>query len=1000
MQKDLSFIEVQFPVSKISKESYKERKAGQSQTLTGLGKWWGRKPLILVRSTILGLLMPATDNPLKDREIYLKILCMDNKGLHARINKPIKDITVIENLTLEEVQKYFEVPQNLFSSDIPQNKLLKHALKQNIAILEWKKTLSKTEKQEAILRAFDNMGYDQKLEYCLRPEEIELTDKETWNDINQHLDTNAANLQELIQQLGFKRFGKIPTIGDCFAGGGSIPFEAARMGLPVYASDLNPLAGLLTWSALNILSLPVDEIKKLKDFQEKVFDKVAEQVEEWQIEKNEDGWLAKYYLYCTETVCPECKTKVPLAPSWWVSKKTNTVALLKHNAQNNNFDIEIIQNATQAQIIQAESLITVKNNSLWCPACNKETPIAVLRHDDVDENKNPIYGLRRWEQEEFLPRPDDVFQERLYCIKYLEKNERKTWEQFLKKPAPATDATYGKIHYIAPTYQDLQREHKVINLLKERFSIWQEKGYIPSSKIEVGEKTDEPVRTRGWQYWHQLFNPQQLLINGLYSEKLDELSINRIEKISGLISIHRIIDYNSKLSIWNNTKDHGVNTFSNQSLNPVYNYLGRGISALYTSIIFDLNCYTFKSNSEVLTKDARAIDNYIQIWITDPPYADAVNYHELSEFFLAWDKKFIAKIFPNWYTESKRVLAVKGTGESFNQSMVEIYGNLAKNMPENGMQVVMFTHQDPSVWADLTLILWSAGLQVTAAWNIATETEGGGLKEGNYVKGTVLLVLRKQTTVKHAFTDEITLEIKEEVKLQIDSMKTIDDKEDPNFSDNDYLLAAYAASLKVLTAYKQIDDIDVAYELSKPRDKNSKNPIEKIIVNAISEAYNMLIPNNFDEFIWRTLTPEERFYIKGLELEKSGINQINAYQENWRGYGVKEYKSMLDSMKPNHVRLKTPEEFAERLYQTTEVFSISLLRTVLLAVYRSEQAENPQEGFNFLKTETENYWSKRKTIIEFLHYLSLNENFDNMEHWFNAAKYSKQMSMLFKNDGV
>ena len=69
-----SFIEVQFPVSKISKESYKERKANLGQTLTGLGKWWGRKPLILVRATILGLLLPATDNPVKDREIYLKLL--------------------------------------------------------------------------------------------------------------------------------------------------------------------------------------------------------------------------------------------------------------------------------------------------------------------------------------------------------------------------------------------------------------------------------------------------------------------------------------------------------------------------------------------------------------------------------------------------------------------------------------------------------------------------------------------------------------------------------------------------------------------------------------------------------------------------------------------------------------------------------------------------------------------------------------------------------------
>lgn len=76
-----SFIETQFPVSKISKESYKERKANYSQTLTGLGKWWGRKPLILVRAAILGLLIPSTDDPKKDRNIFLKLLTMDEEGL-------------------------------------------------------------------------------------------------------------------------------------------------------------------------------------------------------------------------------------------------------------------------------------------------------------------------------------------------------------------------------------------------------------------------------------------------------------------------------------------------------------------------------------------------------------------------------------------------------------------------------------------------------------------------------------------------------------------------------------------------------------------------------------------------------------------------------------------------------------------------------------------------------------------------------------------------------
>ena len=89
-----TFIETQFPISKLSKESYKERKAVQSQTLTGLGKWWGRKPLILVRAAIIGLLMPAGENPKKDRDIFLKILTMDDVGLWIRKTKsiPLKEI--------------------------------------------------------------------------------------------------------------------------------------------------------------------------------------------------------------------------------------------------------------------------------------------------------------------------------------------------------------------------------------------------------------------------------------------------------------------------------------------------------------------------------------------------------------------------------------------------------------------------------------------------------------------------------------------------------------------------------------------------------------------------------------------------------------------------------------------------------------------------------------------------------------------------------------------
>lgn len=286
----------------------------------------------------------------------------------------------------------------------------------------------------------------------------------------------------------------------------------------------------------------------------------------------------------------------------------------------------------------------------------------------------------------------------------------------------------------------------------------------------------------------------------------------------------------SRLSRWDFsiTKEMLVNAFSNQALNTLFNYATRGLIAFDTSWFLKLTDIKINMQFGVKACDSRAVDTITDIWLTDPPYADAVNYHELSEFFLDWCKKAIETDFPNWYTDSKRALAITGSDENFRKSMVECYGNLAKHMPDNGMQVVMFTHKDAGVWADLALILWASGLRVTAAWCIATETDSA-LKEGNYVQGTVLLVLRKQTSDDTAFLDELYPQVENEVKAQLDSMLALEDKEDPNFGDTDYQLAAYAAALRVLTQYKNIEDIDIAYELSKPRKKSEISPIEQII---------------------------------------------------------------------------------------------------------------------------------------------------------------------------
>ena len=965
-----SFIEVQFPVSKVSKESYKERKAGSGQTLTGLGKWWGRKPLILVRAAILGLLMPVSNDPIKDREIFLKVLSMDDEGLWQRKQKPISTQDIYDNLTKSEQQKYFD--------------------KDAKGKLKYKKSVTKEERINLQKLIFNRFSYDQKLTYCIRPEELENISQDQWAIINEHLGAKATNIQELVQQLGEKKFGKTPVIGDCFAGGGSVPFEAARLGCDVYASDLNPIAMLLTWAALNINGARDEEIEELKGFQEKIFNLANKQITEWGIEHNEQGDRANSYLYCHETICPECGYKVPLAPSWIIGKGTKTVALLKEN-ENLGFDIDIVSNASNEQIKIAESLATIENNNLKCTNshCKKSTPITTIRKDRK-ANGTIKYGLRQWGAKEFLPREDDVFQERLYCIRYVQeycddKGNLKT-----------------KRYYQAPTKEDLAREEKVVELLQERFDEWQDKGYISSSGIEGGYKTKDPKRERGWTYWHQLFNPRQLLVHGLFMELIVEHSNSINKKVIGLLGVNKCIDRNSKLCRWGNAReDNGKQTFYNQALNTIFNFPVRGlISSNFYVQINGSKIKTAKIKKDVKVLDARRNNNNAFIWITDPPYADAVNYHELSEFFLAWDKKMLIEIFPEWYADSKRALAVTGSGLSFNESMIEIYSNLARHMPENGMQVVMFTHQDPSVWAELTLILWSAGLRVNAAWNIATETDASGLKQGNYVKGTVLLVLRKQESEDTAYFDELYPEVEEEVKRQIDSMRELDDKEDPNFSDADYLLAAYAASLKVLTSYKKIEDIDVKYELSKDRNSGRESPIEKIINESIKIAYDYLTPPGFDSFTWKSLKPEERLYIKGLEFEKDGIYQIGAYQELARGFGVKEYKDLLASTKANQTRLKTAAEWSMKGMSETDNFGSSLLRNVLTALYQCIKGEDTSKGRNWLKNEVPNYWNQRNTIMELLDFLITLGHHEHMEHWDKEVYYAKMLRELVKNDGV
>jgi adenine-specific DNA methylase len=996
MQK--AFIETQFPIARLSAEAYKERKANNGQTLTRLGKWWGRKPLILVRACILGMLVPASNDPKKDREIFLKILTMDDEGAWHRQKGEIHVKAWREAAPTEIQDKYFGARGFQRGISDEEKEFILAEIWEGLSEQQRQKLDEQRKRPIQDREKFDELPYAQRIAECERPENIDGPSSASWKDINEHIGTNASNLPELIRQLGQATFGHTPKVGDAFCGGGSIPFEAARIGCEAFGSDLNPVAGLLTWASLNLLGGGKGVQQEAMQVQAEVFAAAKQQVLGWGIEQNERGERADAYLYCVEVKPEGSDYFIPLAPSWLVGEKSRVVCKWHQVPGSTRLRPEIKMVSTEEVKAYKAGLGATVAGSRVVDPFNSE------RSWSVEAIRGPE-GLRRWEKDDVTPRHEDVFQERIYCIRWIDR--------------------HGNSRYAAPDAGDQKREEQVLDLLRHRFSEWQQKGFIPANRLpDGGEKTEEPIRTRGWTYWHHFFTPRQLLTHGLLAEASAREASSREASVACLLGLGRIANWDSRLCMWmsNASNEGGSHVFNTKALNPFFNYSNRPISKLDSAwpVFNEAKGVAFPSPARVITADARDLVENCDLWITDPPYADAINYHELGDFFLAWYDKQLAKAFPEWIPDARAELAVRGDGEDFRRSMVEIYQNLARYMPDNGMQLVMFTHQNPAVWADLGMILWAAGLKVTAAWTVSTETEAVGIKKGNYVQGTVCLILRKRLNDEPGFLFDVYPLVEDEVRQQIASMQALDEDGEPNFNDSDYQLAAYAAALKVLTQYSTLDGKNVADEVFAVRSKNEKSDFEQVIERAITIACDALIPKGLNES-WRDLNLIERYYLRAVDIESRGERRKGMYEELARGFGVTDIKPLLKSDKANGTRVHTPSGFGTSLLAPIEgavastdalprrgratssgphPFAATPLRHLLFAVCETAAADNdPNQGRQYLRdTFGQTYWGRREGMVRLLDWLAALGNSEDTADWAKDSEAARILAGRLRND--
>ena len=456
------------------------------------------------------------------------------------------------------------------------------------------------------------------------------------------------------------------------------------------------------------------------------------------------------------------------------------------------------------------------------------------------------------------------------------------------------------------------------------------------------------MRERGWTHWRHLFNPRQLLAGAI---------LRRHMTAETAPFVMNALNWNARLSVWNKASAAGgggivQNVFYNQALNTQNNYGCRGSAYLGNVVEGRMSPCPLPEGvaAEVLNRPAEQWEEEYDFCVTDPPYGDAVNYEEIYEFFIAWMRRNPPEEFRGWVWDSRRALAVKGTGEGFRKGMVRAFRRLAEHMSSGGSITLMFTHKSGELWGELAWIIWAAGLRVTASWYVVTETDCA-LRTGANVTGTVLLTLRRAAGERRAWRDELEYELQEEVRAQVERMngqnsRLAGEESGGLYQPVDFQMAAYTAAMRVLTGCDVIDGVEMRREAEAPGVR-AVAMVDALIRYAQDVAEELLRPAGLPAALergWNMLNAAERFYLKTAALEREGSQKLDMYTNMARALRVAGHERLMSAeSRANNARLKLSDELGSGDRDPEDEWGGSPLRALLNAMRLLRQGEEAEQ---------------------------------------------------------
>ena len=312
-----------------------------------------------------------------------------------------------------------------------------------------------------------------------------------WDAVNAHLGTSAHSFPELVEQLGIMRFGHRPRVADTFCGSGQIPFEAARLGCDVYASDLNPVACMLTWGAFNIVGGSAGEPRAAGARSAGAGRAGAGRDRPARRRDRRHGLARQGLSLLRGSALPADRLDGAAAAD--AGRQQGLPGHRRAGARPaaaSATTSSIRSGVSDAELAAAEKGTVRSDGRGQDPylihavdGVEYRTKISTLRGDYRKAGRHrPATACACGRRSDFKPRPDDIFQERLYCIQWMR---------------PKNEGQGRRVR--------VPRRHRRRSRARARSSrtssvstspSGRSKGWVPDMRIEPGDKTDEPDSRR------------------------------------------------------------------------------------------------------------------------------------------------------------------------------------------------------------------------------------------------------------------------------------------------------------------------------------------------------------------------------------------------------------------------------------------------------------------------------------------------------------------------